>query len=91
MELLYPLNAAGQVVARNFNNADGVIHVTDGAGAAPSGTETLDKPDTDRQAWFFQGYGFHRMLVKDSSHVTLEFIDSSTKNVIKSVDIVRNH
>ena len=91
MELLYPLNATGHVVAKNFDNVDGVIQVTDGAGAATSGAEEIDKADTDRQAWFFGGYGFHRLVVKDSSHVTLEFIDSSTNNVIKSVDVVRYH
>ena len=91
MELLYPLNATGHVVAKNFDNVDGVIQVTDGAGAATSGAEEIDKADTDRQAWFFGGYGFHRLVVKDSSHVTLEFIDSSTQNVINSVDVVRYH
>ncbi len=91
MELLYPLDAAGNVVAKNFNDVDGVIHVTDGAGAAPSGAETPDTVDEDRQAWFFGGYGFHQLLIKDSSHATLNFIDSSTATVIKSVDVVRNH
>ena len=91
MELLYPLNATGDVVAKSFDNVDGVIQVTDGAGAAPTGAEVVDKADTDRQAWFFGGYGFHRLVVKDSSHVTLEFIDSSTMSVIKSVDVVRYH
>lgn len=91
MELLYPMDAAGNVVAKHFNNVDGVIHLADGAGAAPSGAESIDKLDAERQAWFFGGYGFHRLLVKDSSHATLEFIDSSTKNVIKTVDVLRYH
>jgi hypothetical protein len=91
MELLYPLDAAGNVVAKNFNNVDGVIHLTDGAGAAPSGAETIDTIDTERQAWFFGGYGFHQLLIEDSSHATLNFIDSSTATVINSVDITRYH
>ena len=91
MELLYPMNGTGDVVARDFNNADGVIHVADGAGAAPSGAEKIDKLDTERQAWFFGGYGFHRLLVKNSSHATLEFVDSSIQDVIKSVDVIRYH
>jgi hypothetical protein len=91
MELLYPLDAAGNVVARNFTNADGLIHVTDGAGGAPSGAETIRTLDTERQAWFFGGYGFHQLLIEDSSHATLNFIDSSTATIIKSVDVVRNH
>ena len=91
MELLYPLNAAGQVVAKSFNNVDGIIHVTDGAGGAPAGAETIDIVDAARQAWFFSGYGFHQLVVKDPSHATLNFIDSSTQKVIKSVDVVRNH
>ena len=91
MELLYPLDGDGNVVARDFNNVDGTIHVTDGAGAAPSGAETIGKLDSERQAWFFSGYGFHQLLVKDSSHATLNFVDSKSNTVIKSVDIVRNH
>jgi len=91
MELLYPLDAAGNVVAQHFNNVDGVIHVTDGAGGAPTGAETIDTVDTARQAWFFSGFGFHQLLIKDSSHATLNFIGTSTATVIKSVDIVRNH
>ena len=41
--------------------------------------------------WFFGGYEFHQLLVKDSSHATLNFIDSSTATVINSVDIHRDH
>jgi hypothetical protein len=91
MELLYPLDGSGNVVAKDFNNANGIIHVTDGAGAAPTGAETVETVDVERQAWFFGGYGFHQLLIKDSSHATLNFVDSSTDSVIKSVDVIRNH
>ena len=91
MELLYPLNADGNVVATNFNNVDGLIHVTDGAGGAPSGLVTINVTDVTQQAWFFDGYGFHQLMIKDPSHATLNFIDSSTATVIKSVDITRTH
>lgn len=91
MELLYPLDAAGNVVAKHFNNVDGIIHLINGAGGAPTGPETLDMVDEERQAWFFGGYGFHKLAVANSSHATLHFIDSSTATIIKSIDVVRNH
>ncbi|UJR16660.1 hypothetical protein I4U23_003560 [Adineta vaga] len=89
MELLYPLDASGNIVTRNFTSGDGLIHVTDGAGAAPTSTEKIKTNDTERQAWICNGYGFHQLLIQDSSHAILNFIDSSTTTVIKSVDIVR--
>ncbi|CAF3720571.1 unnamed protein product [Rotaria sp. Silwood1] len=89
MELLYPLDSAGNVVARDFITGDGVIHVTDGAGAAPSGFETPKTIDVERQAWLFSGYGFHQLLIQNSSHATLNFIDSATVTIIKSFDVIR--
>lgn len=91
MELLYPLDSAGNVVDRHFNNVNGVIHVTDGAGGPPPGFETIQTIDAERQAWFFNGYGFHQLIIEDSSHATLSFIDSSTSTVVKSIDVFRNH
>lgn len=91
MELLYPLDSAGNVVNKHFNDVDGVIHVTDGAGGPPPGYESIATLDAERQAWFFAGYGFHQLSIQDSSHATLTFIDSSTNTIIKSVDVVRHH
>ncbi|CAF1076741.1 unnamed protein product [Adineta ricciae] len=79
----HSLDNAGNIVAKDFKNVDGLIHVTDGAGAAPSGAEKVRINDTDRQAWFFGSYGFHQLLIKDSTQASLNFIDSSTTTVIK--------
>ncbi|CAF1076606.1 unnamed protein product [Adineta ricciae] len=86
----HALDNAGNIVAKGFKNVDSLIHVTDRAGAAPSDAEKVRIIDTDRQAWFFGGYGFHQLLIKDSSQASLNFIDSSTTTIIKSVDIIRN-
>ncbi|CAF1128841.1 unnamed protein product [Adineta steineri] len=90
MELLYPLDCNGDVVANHFNNVDGVIHVTNGAGAAPTGAETVDTADMYRRAFFFGGYGFQQLEIKNCTHATLHFIDSSTKQIINSTDVVRS-
>ena len=65
--------------------------MTDGADGAPSRAKTIRMLDSDRQPWFFGGYELHQLLVKDSFHATLNFIDSSTATVINSVDIHRDH
>lgn len=91
-ERLFPVNGTGYVVARNYNNQKGVIHVTTGAGGAAEGANAINETAVSpASAKVITGYGYARLEIKDSSNCRLSFYDSVNKRETDSVDIIRVH
>jgi acid phosphatase len=82
-ERLYPINANGTVVANNYTNTSGFIHITNGAGGAAEGSASVGSK-ISASAKIVTGYGY----------LQLQIINASTSNsntLSDSVNITRHH
>jgi hypothetical protein len=91
-ERLYPINADGIAVANNYTDSPGFIHITNGAGGAAEGAESIVST-ISASAKIVTGYGYVQLQIQNSSNAVLNFYSTNTTTAVleDTINIVRNH
>jgi hypothetical protein len=77
-------------LAQNYDNQPGPIHITNGGAGCPEGAPK-PKETISASAKIVSGYGFTQLEIKDASHATIRYIDTSNSQVVDTADVYRAH
>jgi len=90
-ERLYPINADGKVLQKDYNNPTVPVQIVNGCAGNIEGHETTSKVQDFTANLDMQHYGYGRLDVVDHTHLKWNFFNSADQSLVDSITIVKHH